>query len=186
MCPNFLTDFPGRFFYKIFPTDFPGTPGLPKILWLGYLKNFCDGLPFYYLTIYHNYFYYNTYYYYINYYCNNNTKDQYRYQGFVAKDQYRYLANSTGAEICILKHKKEVHDLGSYGLRVTQRCRSDRRAFAFVDSNRSFYFYAACDLLRDQSPRHQTLRGICRNVQGVLRRSGRTEADEDVSAERRE
>ena len=52
----------------------------------------------------------------------------------------------------------------SFGIRVTQRCGADRPAFVLEDSNRRFWFYAACGMLPDQSPRHQTLRGICSNV----------------------
>ena len=82
----------------------------------------------------------------------------------LAKKSYRYLTKSTDAEICIRRHKKEVHDFGSYGTRVTQRCGSNRPAFALEGSKRRFTFYAACSMLEDQSPRHQTLRGICSNV----------------------
>ena len=81
-----------------------------------------------------------------------------------AENSYHKLANSTDAKICIRRHKKEVHDLGSFGIRVTQRCGTDRPAFVLEDSNRRFWFYAACGMLPDQSPRHQTLRGICSTV----------------------
>ena len=52
----------------------------------------------------------------------------------------------------------------SFGIRVTQRCGADRPAFVLEDSNRRFWFYAACGMLTHQSPCHQTLRGICKSV----------------------
>ena len=81
-----------------------------------------------------------------------------------AKKSYQRLTGNQDAQICIRRHKKEVRDLGRYGGRVTQRCGRDRPAFVLEDLKRSFNFYAACGQLPDQSPRHQTLRGICRNV----------------------
>ena len=77
---------------------------------------------------------------------------------------YQELTESTGASISIETHKKKVHDLGSYGVRVTWCCGDDRPVFVLDDPNGKFWFYAACGMQPDQSPHHQTLRGICTTV----------------------